>query len=49
MPFRGADIKAHFSLPYFSKNYIEGQGIQDEELRENLMKQVQIFDDSFQE
>jgi NAD(P)H-dependent FMN reductase len=46
MPFRGADITAHFSLPSFSSNFSEEEGLHDQELKDQLLEQIKIFDES---
>ena len=49
LPFRGANIAAVFSLPFFSKNFDSSIGITDEELREKFMEQAQAFETALTE
>lgn len=46
LPFRGADISAHFSLPQFSENFSDDEGLLNEELKSQLIDQLNIFDES---
>ena len=43
MPFRGGDVRAHFSLPQFRENFHDTEGILDGELRIAFLEQVDIF------
>ncbi|RJE72051.1 NADPH-dependent FMN reductase [Reichenbachiella sp. MSK19-1] len=43
-PFRGGEVVAHFSLPSFSENFSDENGILDEELRKEFVKQLELFD-----
>lgn len=39
----GAQVVAQFSLPFFNKNFMEAEGILDEELRQEFDKQLDLF------
>lgn len=43
LPYRGMDIKAHFSLPFFSENFKEPDGITDPELLKEFKEQLDKF------
>jgi len=43
MPFRGAEIIAHFSLPFFKENFSDTEGILDEELNTEYRTQIDAF------
>ena len=43
LPFMGADIQAHFSLPGFYENFSNEEGIKDGELKEAFEKQLALF------
>jgi NAD(P)H-dependent FMN reductase len=48
MPFAGAKIISHFSLPAFSKNYSEGSGIIDPMLHEEFEMQSAHFQEAIE-
>ena len=41
--FRGGEIEAHFSLPFFGKNFSEEEGILDSELTTAFREQLNLF------
>lgn len=43
MPFRGAEVIAWFSLPFFRDNFSDTEGILDPKLNEAFLEQVEIF------
>ena len=47
MPFRGANILAHFSLPSFKENFSETEGITNQELLQSFEQQLQQFEAQF--
>ncbi len=49
MPWRGGEIISHFSLPSFSANFSDEEGIMDPELREAYLSEVNAFRQSLLE
>lgn len=43
MPFQGARVVAHFSLPSFNDNFSEDSGIMDQTLLKNFNDQLKLF------
>lgn len=44
LPAFGADVVETFSLPSFNHTFVEGKGITDETLRDELVGKVTVFD-----
>lgn len=49
LPRRGANIVASFSLPSFEQNFSEKDGITDDSLRNDFIKQLVLFDEFMHE
>ena len=45
MPHYGGNVVSDFSLPFFHENF-SSEGIQDEELNEQLNQKIQLFEES---
>ncbi|MGB1248303.1 MAG: NADPH-dependent FMN reductase [Chitinophagales bacterium] len=43
MPFLGANIVAHFSLPSFNTNFSLEEGVKDEELKTQFLEQLALY------